>query len=88
MTQKKTPTGLNRQGQQKKSKTDREENTRFPVALQGFSACVPCASCPYFRAVPLASGRVRRVCSFHGIRVGVYGVPGCEFMQPEGGHHA
>ncbi|MFR8053394.1 MAG: hypothetical protein ACLU6O_01240 [Bilophila wadsworthia] len=83
MTQKKTPTGLNRQGQQKKSRTDREENTRFPLAGQGF-----CAPCPYFRAVKLASGRVRRVCSFHGVRVGVYGVPGCEFMKPEGGNDA
>lgn len=83
MTQKKTPTGLNRQGQQKKSRTDKEDNTVNPLAGQGF-----CAPCPYFRAVKLASGRVRRVCMFHGVRVGVYGVPGCEFMKPEGGRHA
>lgn len=83
MTQQKSPTGLNRQGQQKKSRTDKEDNTVNPLAGQGF-----CAPCPYFRAVKLASGRVRRVCMFHGVRVGVYGVPGCEFMKPEGGRHA
>lgn len=60
-----------------------EKSTRLSLAVQGF-----CAPCAYFRAVLLESGRVRRVCMFHGVRVGVYGVPGCEFMKPEGGRHA
>lgn len=80
MTQKKTPTGLNRQGQQKKSRTDREENTRFPLAGQGF-----CTPCPYFRAVKLASGRVRKLCSFTGERLTLAGNPLCEFRRVEGG---
>ncbi len=83
MTQQKSPTVSKRQGL-KKSITDKEENTVNPLAGQGF-----CAPCPYFRAVKLASGRVRRVCLFHGVRVGVYGVPGCEFqaMQKGGDDH-
>ena len=82
MTQQKSPSGRNRKGI-KKSISDKEDNTVNPLAGQGF-----CAPCPYFRAVKLASGCVRRVCMFHGVRVGVYGVPGCEFMKPEGGRHA
>lgn len=62
---------------------DREENTVKPFAGQGF-----CIHCTYFRAVKLDSGRVRRLCLFHGVRVGIYGVPGCEFMKPKGGRHA
>lgn len=84
MTQQKSPSGRNRKGI-KKSISDREDNSRFPLAGQGFSSCVPCA---YLRVIKLATGRVRRVCLFHGVRVGVYGVPGCEFMKPEGGRHA
>lgn len=26
----------------------REDNTRLPLAVQGFSSCVPCATCPHF----------------------------------------
>lgn len=59
---------------------DREENTVKPFAGQGF-----CAPCVYYRAVKLDSGRVRRLCLFHGVRVGIYGVPWCEFMEPKGG---
>ncbi|MDY3682846.1 hypothetical protein [Bilophila wadsworthia] len=85
MTQKKSPTGSNPQGKKRNVNVmdDGMNTTPIPLAGQGF-----CAPCPYFRAVKLASGRVRRVCSFHGVRVGVYGVPGCEFMKPEGGRHA
>ena len=75
MTQKKTPTGLNRQGQQEKSRTDREDNTVNPLAGQGF-----CAPCPYFRAVKLAFGRVRRVSAFSGERLPLAGKPLCEFQ--------
>lgn len=75
MTQKKTPTGLNRQGQQKKSRTDKEDNTVNPLAGQGF-----CAPCAYFRAVLLESGRVRRVCAFSGERLTLAGKPLCEFQ--------
>lgn len=82
MTQQKSPSGRNRKGI-KKSISAKEDNTVNPLAGQGF-----CAPCPYFRAVKLESGRIRRVCMFHGVRVGVYGVPGCEFMKPEGGRHA
>lgn len=67
---------------------DRKDNTLNSFARQGFSSCVPCANCAYLRVIKLASGRVRRVCLFHGVRVGVYGVPGCEFMKPEGDRHA
>lgn len=73
MTQQKSPSGLNRQGQQKKSRTDREDNTVNPLVGQGF-----CAPCPYFRAVKLASERVRRVCMFLGERLTVAGNPLCE----------
>lgn len=83
MSQKKSPSGDNRKGL-KKGIADKEDSTRNPFAGQGFSSCVPCASCVYFKAVPLDSGRVRRLCTFHGVRVGIAGVPGCEFMQ-EGG---
>ena len=82
MTQQKSPSGRNRKGI-KKSISDREDNPVKPLAGQGF-----CAPCAYFRVVKLESGRVRRVCMFHGVRVGVYDVPGCEFMKPEGGRHA
>ena len=57
MTQQKSPSGRNRKGI-KKSISDKEDNTVNPLAGQGF-----CAPCPYFRAVKLASGRVRRVCT-------------------------
>lgn len=59
---------------------DREERTLNSLVGQGF--CGPCA---YSRAVRLDSGRVRRLCTLLGIRVGVYGVPWCEFMEPKGG---
>ncbi len=72
MTQQKSPTVSKRQGL-KKSITDREENTVNPLAGQGF-----CAPCPYFRAVKLASGRVRRVCMFLGERLTIAGNPLCE----------
>lgn len=83
MTQQKSPSGRNRKGI-KKSISDREDNTVNPLAGQGF-----CAPCAYFRVVKLESGRVRRVCLFHGVRVGVYGMPGCEFqaMQKGGDDH-
>lgn len=63
MTQQKSPTVSKRQGL-KKSISDREDNTVNPLAGQGL-----CAPCPYFRAVKLASGRVRRVCMFSGERL-------------------
>lgn len=79
MTQKKSPTGSNRKGY-KKSIADKEDNTRFPLALQGF-----CAPCPYFRIVNLASGRVRKLCTLSGERLTLAGNPLCEFRRMEGG---
>ena len=72
MTQQKSPSGRNRKGI-KKSISDKEDNTVNPLAGQGF-----CAPCPYFRAVKLASGRVRRVCMVLGERLTVAGNPLCE----------
>lgn len=82
MTHKKSPSGSNRRANQKSVNVvaDGMNITRLPLAAQGFSAYVPCANCAYFKAVPLDSGRLRRLCLFHGVRVGVYGVPGCEFQ--------
>ena len=58
-----------------------QENDTIPAsALQEFSSCVPCASCAYFRAVPLDSGRVRRVCQFTGERLTLAGNPLCEMQ--------
>ena len=79
MTQKKSPTGSNRKGY-KKSIADKEDNTLFPLALQGF-----CAPCVYFRVVKLESGRVRKLCSFTGERLTLAGNPLCECRQVEGG---
>ena len=79
MAQKKSPAGSNRKGI-KKSITDRKDNTRFPLAVQGF-----CASCAYFRVVKLASGRVRKLCTLSGERLTLAGNPLCEFRQVEGG---
>lgn len=75
MTQKKSPTGSNRKGY-KKSIADKEDNTLFPLALQGF-----CAPCVYFRVVKLESGRVRKLCSFTGERLTLAGDPLCEFRR-------
>ena len=79
MQNTKSPTVGKRQGL-KKSITDREDNTVNPISGQGF-----CAPCPYFRAVKLASGQVRRVCSFTGERLTVAGTPLCECNG--GGEH-
>lgn len=76
MTQKKSPTGSNRKGL-KKSIADRQNNIANPLVMQGF-----CTPCPYFRAVPLNSGRVRRVCQFTGERLPLVGNPLCG-MQGE-----
>ena len=59
---------------------DREDNTHIRIEGQGF-----CAPCAYFRAVKLASGRVRKLCSFTGERLALAGNPLCEFRQVEGG---
>ena len=59
---------------------DKKNTTPIPLAEQGF-----CAPCPYFRAVKLASGRVRKLCSFTGERLTLAGNPLCEFRRMEGG---
>lgn len=85
MTHKKKPLRAEPEGRQKRSIAE-EELTHNPVEGQGFSGCVPCAGCVYFRCVPQDGGRVRRLCTFHGVRVGIAGVPGCEFMSGGGDH--
>ena len=59
---------------------DEEDTTPIRLAGQGF-----CAPCAYFRAVKLASGRVRKLCSFTGELLALAGNPLCEFRQVEGG---
>lgn len=76
MTQKKSPAGSNRKGL-KKGIADRQDNIANPLVMQGL-----CAPCPYFRAVPLDSGRVRRVCRLTGERLPLVGNPLCG-MQGE-----
>lgn len=75
MAQKKSPAGSNRKGIQK-SITGRQNNTLSPFTMQGL-----CVSCAYFRAVPLDSGRVRRVCQFTGERLTLAGNPLCELQR-------
>lgn len=50
MTQQKSPTGSNPQGKKRNVNVmdDGMNTTRFPLAGQGFSGCVPCANCPIF----------------------------------------
>ena len=85
MSQKRTPTGLNRQGQDEKTVVaDGMNITLIPVAGQGFSACVPCASCPHFRVVRFSSKRFRHQCGHDGAWLECCGVHECTAM-PEGG---
>lgn len=78
MTQKKTPSLANDRAS-RKSITGGYDNTVNLLSGQGF-----CATCPYFRAAPLDSGRVRRVCRFTGERLPLVGNPLCEM---QGGNH-
>lgn len=66
---------------QKQKDVWQSENSRLPFAGQG---CF-CAPCGYFRLVVLASGRIRRVCSFTGERLTSNGNPLCEFRHVKGG---
>lgn len=76
MQKKQNPTVGKRQGF-KKSGGAGNENTVNHLAGQGF-----CAACPYFRAVPLPSGRVRRVCVLTGEKLPAAGRL-CEFSRQE-----
>ena len=81
MTQQRTPTGLNRQGQNEKNGLSGEkDSTVFLPAVQ----CL-CAPCVYFRAVPLPSGYIRKLCSFTGERLTLSGNQMCEALQDRDG---
>lgn len=57
------------------SHSRQDNSTCFPSAGQAV-----CAACPYFRVVPLPSGRVRRVCALTGEKLPLAGNPLCEFQ--------
>lgn len=89
MPQKKTPTGLNRQGQDEKTVvTDGMNITRLPLALQGFSSCVPCATCPYFRIVRFSKTKFRHQCGRNGAWIGNGGVCQCSAVKGGDDHVA
>lgn len=57
-----------------------KEDSFSPAAGQ---VCI-CASCRYFKLVPVPSGRIRHLCRFTGEKLSAGGNPLCEFRQ-EGG---
>ena len=86
MQKRENPTVGKRQGL-KKGIADKEDSTCFPLAGQGFSSCVPCASCPHFRVVRFGLHKFRHQCGHDGQWLDRCGVHECTARQ-EGGNDA
>lgn len=90
MTQQKSPTGSNPQGKKRNVNVmdDGMNTTRFPLAGQGFSGCVPCANCPYFRIVRFSKTKFRHQCGRDGAWIGNGGVCQCSAVKGGDDHVA
>jgi hypothetical protein len=90
MTQQKSPTGSNPQGKKRNVNVmdDGMNTTRFPLAGQGFSGCVPCANCPYFLIVRFSKTKFRHQCGRNGAWIGNGGVCQCSAVKGGDDHVA
>ena len=87
MQKRETPTVGKRWGQErgKNRIVGKEDNIHIFFAVQGFSGCVPCATCPYSRIVRFSKTKFRHQCGRDRQWLEACGVHECR-QEPEGGH--